>query len=188
VALPASGPAALRDRAVPALAAFGTCAGGPCVFAARNVQGDPAQPAAVPQLWRCDPTAGPARCAPGDWRLAAANGSGDRLLTQLGDATNGAATILAATPRWLYLGFDNGSTGVQLYRAAAAPAAAGDFQGEGGCAAGSLGCQGLGGNGFGDPTVTRVFDFRAITVDGATSLWIVAGDGSGPVRVYRIPD
>jgi hypothetical protein len=188
VPLPASGPAALRDRSVPALAAFGTCATGPCVFAARNVQGDASQPAAVPQLWRCDPAAGPAQCAPGDWRLAAANASGDQLLTQLGDATNGAATVLAATPRWLYLGFDNGSTGVQLYRAAVAPAAAGDFQGEAGCRPGTLGCQGLGGNGFGDPTVTRIFDFRVFTVDGVTSLWITAGDGSGPVRVYRIPD
>jgi hypothetical protein len=158
------------------------------VFAARNVQGDAAQPAAVPQLWRCDPTAGPARCAPADWRLAAANASGDQLLTQLGDATNGAATVLAATPRWLYLGFDNGSTGVQLYRAAVAPAALGDFQGEAGCRPGTVGCHGLGGNGFGDPTVTRIFDFRVFTVDGVTSLWIAAGDGSGPVRVYRIPD
>jgi hypothetical protein len=36
--------------------------------------------------------------------------------------------------------------------------------------------------------VTRIFDFRVFTVDGVTSLWITAGDGSGPVRVYRIPD
>ncbi len=186
VPLPGTAGLSPRDRAVPALAAFATCGSGPCVFAVRNVQGTPTQPSIVPQLWMCSPTAGPAQCAPGDWLLAAANASGDTLLTQLGDQTNGAATILVATPKWLYLGFDNGSTGVQLYRAAVAPQGIADFKGRGGCAAGTAGCQGLGGNGFGDSTVTRVFDAKALTFGGATSLWVTAGDGIGPVRVYRI--
>jgi len=186
VPLPGTAGFSPRDRAVPALAAFGTCAEGPCVFAARNVRGSPTQPAAVPQLWRCSPTAGPAQCAPGDWSLAAPNTSGDTLLTQLGDETNGAATVLVATAKWLYLGFDNGSTGVQLYRAATAPRSIADFRGRSGCAAGTAGCQGLGGNGFGDPAVTRVFDAKALTFGGTTSLWVTAGDGVSPVRVYRI--
>jgi len=180
-------PSAPRDRTVPAVAAFGKCTQGPCVFAIRNVLGSSTQPTVVPQLWRCDPSVGPAQCAPGDWALAAANAAGDSLLSQLGDETNGAATVLVATQHWLYLGYDNGSSGVQLYRAALAPAAVSDFVGTNGCVAGSAGCQGIGGSGFGD-RVTRVFDARAVTVGGNSELWIAVGDGTGPVRVYRIPD
>jgi hypothetical protein len=97
-------------------------------------------------------------------------------------------TVLAATPRWLYLGFDNASTGVQLYRAPAAPAAAADFLGQAGCRAGTTGCQGLLGNGFGDPAVSRIFDFRVVESDGSASLWIAAGDGNRPLQVYRLDD
>jgi hypothetical protein len=120
--------------------------------------------------------------------LAAANTAGDTLLTQMGDETNGAATVLVATPLWLYLGFDNGSTGVQLYRASVAPQSVGDFVGQNGCIAGSSGCQGLGGNGFGDATVTHIFGAQAVTVGGTTSLWIAAGSGSGPERIYQVAE
>jgi hypothetical protein len=190
VAIPALTGGALTPgaRAIPALAGFGECATGICVLAARNVVGTATQPVVVPQLWTCSPSAGPAGCAPEDWTLAVPNTSGDALLTQLGDETNGAVSVLAATARWLYLGFDNGSTGVQLYRTAAAPSAAGDFKGRAGCAAGSAGCQGLGGNGFGRSGNTRVLDARVLTVGGTTALWLVVGDGSGPVAVYRVAD
>ncbi|HXJ79011.1 MAG TPA: hypothetical protein VMS64_10050 [Candidatus Methylomirabilis sp.] len=184
----ASAGSAPASRAVPSLASFGACGGSPCVYAIRNVLGTATEPAAVPQLWRCSPSAGPSQCNPSDWALAAANTSGDTLLSQLGDETNGAATLLVATPNWLYLGFDNGSTGIQVYRASVAPQGVGDFVGENGCVAGTAGCQGLGGNGFGNPKVTRIFDARAITVGGTTGLWIAAGDGSGPVSVYRIAE
>jgi hypothetical protein len=174
------------DRAVPASASFGTCADGSCVYLARNVVGGSSEPTTVPQLWRCSPSAG--QCAPGDWTLAASNGSGDLLLSQLGQATNGALSMLVATPRWLYLGFDNLSTGLQLYRASATPQTVGDFRGASACTAGSTGCQGLGGNGFGDASLTRFFDAKVMTIGGATSLWLTVGDGSGPVRVYRVDD
>ncbi|HVP67812.1 MAG TPA: hypothetical protein VMT17_11175 [Anaeromyxobacteraceae bacterium] len=188
VAFPASGAAAPRDRAVPALASFGLCGSGPCVYAIRNVQGTATQPAAVAQLWRCAPSAGPYECAPGDWSLAAANAAGDTLITQLGDETNGAAAVLAATPQWLYLGLENASTGFQLYRASVAPQGIGDFVGLNGCVAGTAGCQGVGGNGFGNRAATRIFDARALTVGGVTSLWMVVGDGSGPMSVYKVSD
>ena len=140
----------------------------------------------VPQLWQCSPSIGPGQCAPGDWSLAAANGAGDALLSQLGDGTNGAVTLLLTTPHWLYVGFDNASTGIQVYRASTAPKSTGDFSGKNGCIAGTPGCQGLGGNGFGDPTVTHIFDAKALTFGGATAVWLAVGDGSGPVKIYSL--
>ncbi|HTP49932.1 MAG TPA: hypothetical protein VMK42_04465 [Anaeromyxobacteraceae bacterium] len=179
---------AMGDRAVPALASFGSCGAGSCVIAVRNVVGGSGQPAAAPQVWLCRPSGAPGRCLTTDWSLLAPNASGDPLLSQLGDPSNGAASVLVATPRWLYLGFDNAVTGVQLYRAEAAWGGLAGFRGRDGCAAGASGCEGLGGNGFGDPAVTRVFDAKALSLDGATSLWLTAGDGSAPVRVYRVAE
>ncbi len=177
-----------RDRAVPALVGVGACGTGPCLYAARNVQGVGAQPAVVPQLWRCAPSAGAASCAPGDWTLVAPDGDGDPLLTRIGSSTRGAASVLAATPRWLYVAFDDDAGGVQLFRTANAVQLASEFQGLDGCSADISGCQGLGGNGFGGSGVTRVFGAQALTVNGVTSLWLVAGDGVGPVRVFRVDD
>ncbi|MCM2333888.1 MAG: hypothetical protein NDI82_08055 [Anaeromyxobacteraceae bacterium] len=185
-----SGPASagLRpaDLAVPAMAAFGACAAGPCLYLARNVTGD--APAVVGQLWACDPgrTGDPEGCDPGDWTLPAANEAGDRALTQLGDPTNGAVSVLLATPRYLYLGFDNAVTGVQLYRSEVAPASPRDFRGLDGCPAGTAGCQGLGGNGLGIPGLTRFFEARAVTAGGATTVYLAAGDGTAPLRLFAL--
>ena len=184
----AEDPVRANTRGVPALVAFGACGGGPCLYASRNVRGAAGQPALVPQLWRCAPSAGAGRCAPPDWALAAANAAGDPLLSQLGDPSNGAASLLVATPRWLYVGFDNAATGVQLYRTDRDATSIGEFQGRAGCAAGTPGCEGLGGNGLGDPGVTRVLDARALTVGGETALWVVAGDGVGPARLFRVEE
>jgi len=177
------------DRAVPAMTAFGACAGGPCLFLARNVQGT--SPPVVPQLWRCDPTqsGGTDACESGDWSLAAANTSGDRGLTQLGVASNGAASLLLATSHYLYLGFDNAETGVQVYRTEAAPTSALDFRGRDGCVAGTAGCQGLGGNGLGlGTTVTRLFDAKAVTAGGVTTVYLAAGDATSPLRLFAITE
>lgn len=188
--LPASAAAGLTpaDRAVPAMVAFGDCGGGPCLFLARNVQGT--TPAVVPQLWRCDPTAtaDPTACDPGDWSLAAPNSTGDATLTQLDVPTNGAVTLLLATGRYLYLGFDDATTGAQLYRAEAGQPGVADFRGRDGCVAGQPGCEGLGGNGFGDATVTRLFDAEAVTTGGATTLYVAAGDAAAPLRLLAFPE
>jgi len=175
-----------RDRPVAAMASFGSCGAGPCLFAARNVQGT--SPPVVAQLWRCDPAAD-GSCPPQAWRLVAPEGTGDALLTQLGEPTNEAASLLVATSRWLYLGFDNGARGVQLWRAPLAPSAAADFRGRGGCTAGTPGCEPLGGPGLGDPArLTRILDARAMEVGGAAELWLVAGDGAGAARIFRVPE
>jgi hypothetical protein len=188
VSLPGAGPVLPSDRAVASLATFGTCASGPCVFMARNVRGTATQPAAVGQLWRCDPSAGPGACAPGDWALALGNAAGDPALTQAGSETNGAITVLAATRGWLYVGFDNATTGVQVFRSAVVPRSLSDLKGRGGCAAGSVGCEGLGGNGLGRARNTRVLDARVIDSGAGPELWLVVGDGAGAASVYRVAD
>jgi hypothetical protein len=168
-----------RARAVPALVPWQGR-----LLAVRNTQDGP-------QLWSCNPAASgdPAACDPGDWSLVAQNLSGDAQLSQLGDAGNTRATLLVATGAWLYLGFDNGA-GVQLYRTAAAtPVNASDFQGQGGCAAGTAGCQGLGGNGLGDAArSTRFQDGKALSPPGAAGLYFTTGNGSDPARLHRILD
>jgi uncharacterized repeat protein (TIGR01451 family) len=188
VAMTAAGPVLPSDRAVAALAAFGRCGAGPCLFMARNVLGSATQPATVGQLWRCEPTAGPGKCAPGDWTLALASPAGDPARTEAGAETNGALTVLAATRTWLYVGFDNMTTGVQLFRSASVPRSVTDLKGRGGCAASSAGCEGLGGNGFGRARNTRVLDARVLDAGAGPELWLVVGDGTGPASVYRIAD
>jgi hypothetical protein len=174
------------ERAVPAVVGFGACGIGPCLLAARNVTGSGAGPAVVSQLWRCEPSAGPASCTPGDWTLVGPDPD-DPLVTRLG-GSSGAVSILAVTPRWLYVGLDDDVRGVQLFRAARAPSSASDFEGLGGCSAGTAACQGLGGGGLGVAGVTRVFGAATATVDGVGSLWIAAGDGVGPVSIFRVDD
>jgi hypothetical protein len=147
---------------------------------------------AGPQLWACDPTISGdnGQCEPGDWKLVAANTTGDAALTQLNNASNTRITLVASTPTHLYLGFDN-AQGVVLFRsAAAAPATAADFTGESGCSATAhpAGCTGIGGNGLGSASNTRLFDAVGASFTGASYLYLTAGSGSGPVRVYRVPD
>lgn len=169
-----------RTRAVPALVAWGGR-----LHAIRNTSSGP-------QLWVCAPATspGPAQCDPGDWSLAAPNLSGDPQLSQMNDAGNVRATLLAATAAWLYVGFDNAATGVQIYRTTTAtPVNAADFRGEGGCVAGTTGCRGMGGNGLGNPARnTRIQDARALAPPGAAGLYFTTGNGSDPARLYRILD
>jgi hypothetical protein len=166
------------DHAVPAFAVFGGR-----LFAIRNTT-------AGPQLWSCDPglSGDATACDPADWSLAAANATGDRALTQLGDPGNAAATLLLATPSRLYVGFDDAS-GVQIFRTTSATPAARDFEGQGGCAAGTAGCRGLGGVGLGDPAGnTRIYDAKVLTFGGTSAVYVSVGNGAGPVRVYRLND
>jgi hypothetical protein len=173
-------------RAVPALAAFGDCAGGPCLVAARSVAGTAGQPALVPQLWTCAPAAAPAACDPGDWTLAAPDPD-DPQVTRLGAPGHGPASLLAATDRWLYVGLDDDARGARLYRTARAPRAASDLVGRAGCSAAASTCEGLGGNGLG-AGATRFAGAVRADVGGVPTLWILAGDGSGPLVLLRIAD
>jgi hypothetical protein len=152
------------------------------LYAARNTT-------AGPQIWACTPGSDLA-CDPGDWALIAPNTSGDSQLSQFNDPDNASVSLLVATPSHLYIGFDDATDGVRLYRSStSAPLALSDFQGLGGCSAsaGSASCPGLGGNGLG-AGVTRIFDGRALSYGGADYLYLTAGTGTGGVTVFRVPE
>lgn len=157
------------------------------LYALRNLV-DPSAGRA-PQLWSCDPAGGvdPTGCDPGDWTLIAADASG---LTRFGNTNATAATLLVATPAHLYIGFDDAAGGVRLYRTSAGlPLTAADFTGSGGCSAADPACPGLGGNGLGDPVAnTRILDAKAIPFGGSTLVHVTVGNGTGPVRLFRLPE
>jgi hypothetical protein len=79
-------------------------------------------------------------------------------------------------------------TGTQLYRSEVVPTGVGDFRGRNGCLAGTAGCEGLGGNGFGSATVTRLFDARSVAGGADTNLYVLAGDATAPLRLYSLPE
>jgi hypothetical protein len=175
------------DRAIPAMATFNGR-----LFVARNTT-------AGPQLWSCTPSSG-TQCSRGDWSLVAANTVGDTLLTQFNDSDNAAITLLAATSQHLYVGFNNATRGVVVYRAASPPAptnpAALDisqFRGrldgpavDPTCRGPGTACPGFGGDGLGLGAVTtRIFDGKVFNLSGAENLYVAAGDGTGPVRIFR---
>jgi hypothetical protein len=96
-------------------------------------------------------------------------------------------SLLVATDRWLYVGLDGAAGGARLFRAPRAPAAASDFQGSGGCSAAEPSCEGLGGNGLG-VGATRIAGAARADVDGVPAVWILAGDGSGPLVLLRVSE
>ena len=100
---------------------------------------------------------------------------------------NAAITLLVATQDFLYVGFDNSVDGVFLVRTAAdAPTAMSDFEGDSSCVAGVAGCEGIGGNGFGDPATNPQFlSSLAIAGSGTEYLYLLTGGGSGPLQLYR---
>jgi hypothetical protein len=131
-------------------------------------------------------------CDAGDWSLVAANSTGTTPLTQFDDAGNTAISLLVATPRSLFVGFNNAAKGVVVLRTSAAAAATrADFVGKDGCSAAQLsaGCQGLGGYGLGQgAAVSRLFDGVVTGATGSESLYLTAGNGTGPVGLYRLMD
>ncbi|XXF80679.1 hypothetical protein P2318_13275 [Myxococcaceae bacterium GXIMD 01537] len=170
------------DKAVPRLVVFG-----PWLYLARNTPEGP-------QLFVCRPnTSGDsAHCEPDDWFLVAPNTRAgmDGTLTQFDNPANTALTLLAATPRHLVLGFNNSREGIVLMRSEGSnPANTADFRGGAACVASQHPevCAGLGGNGLG-VGATRIFDGEALSFDGQVSVYLTAGDGSGPVRVFRLAD
>jgi hypothetical protein len=167
------------DRAVPAMASYGGR-----LFAARNAT-------AGPQLWACTPSSG-TQCSPGDWSLVAGNNVGNPHLTQFNDPSNNAITLLAATSQHLYVGFNNLTRGVVVYRAASTAATdISDFHGRldgpavgGSCTGAGTACPGFGGDGLG-LGATRIFDGKVFNLSAAENLYLAVGTGTSPVSIYR---
>jgi hypothetical protein len=166
-----SGDLVPADKAIPAVVAWNGR-----LFAARNTT-------LGPQLWMCDPGADLA-CDPADWRLVAANGKLNPKLSQFDDSANHEVSLLAATASHLYVGFDN-ANGVQLYAAATAtPVNRADFAGSGGCNAAQPACAPVGGAGLG-VGAKKFFDGKSLTFPSGERLFVAAGDGVTPVRLFR---
>ena len=167
------------DRAVPQLAVFGGR-----LFMARNTT-------TGPQLWSCNPAIGGdlARCEPAEWMLVAPNTTGDALLTTFNDPRVTAIAMVTATPLYLYVGFDS-SAGVQVFRTASpAASAAADFEGENACSAAQhpATCAGLGGNGIGEASDTKILDGKALAFATYSMLWLTVGNGTSTLRLVTIP-
>ncbi|HEY0096263.1 MAG TPA: hypothetical protein VGB96_18180, partial [Archangium sp.] len=165
------------DKAVPQLAVFQGR-----LYLARNTT-------VGPQLFACDPakTGSATDCDPDDWALVAANSTGGSQLTQFDNPANTALSLLVATSRSLFVGFDNGTQGVVVLRTShPQPALRSDFTGADECSAAQhpAGCEGLGGSGLGEG-VTRIFDGKAL---GTGTVYLTAGTGSGPAGLYRLVD
>ncbi len=151
------------------------------LFAIRNTRGGP-------QLWCCEPgrRGDPLVCDASDWYLVAGDAT---YLTRLGQATATSASLLVATPTHLFVGLDDPTRGVHLFRTAVPDSlVASDFTGRDGCLAGTPACEGIGGDGFGAPAqLVRIFDATAIqTPDGHAAVYLTAGDGVGPARAVRV--
>jgi hypothetical protein len=132
----------------------------------------------VPQLWKCIPD-GNGECQKGGWSLVAENSSSGR--TNFGNANNKQVTLLIANGSRLYVGFDNTTDGLQIWRtkdpvanpSSANPSSASDFEQ-------------IGGNGLGYPgTYKRLWSSITITSGSDYYIYVSAGDGSQPVAIFR---
>jgi hypothetical protein len=142
------------------------------VYLGRNTE-------AGPLLWRCD-LATEADCDAAGWKRVAASGEPDDRLS-----------LLVVSGGSLYVGYDNPVSGVRVYRASVpVPSSGADFTGEGGCRADAPGCEGLGGNGFGEPWLnTRLLGAVPVGPEGREGLYFsVASEAGGPARLYRQED
>lgn len=160
------------DKVVPALAAWQGR-----LYLARNTL------AGVPEIWvftpRHDALGNFLGCAPdrSDWR---------RIATNFADAGNVRATALFATAAYLYVGYDNATSGVQVFRSSnPAPGSESQFTGRLSCTAP---CEPVGRAGFGDPTNVRFLDARAMLFGGVDQVWATVGTSSSTVRVFRISE
>ncbi len=138
----------------------------------------------VPQLWKCDPTnagadaTNPTTCESGEWSLVAENASTGK--TNMNVSTNKKVSVLVKNGSQLYMGYDNATTGIQMWRTKSGvtnPATESDFEP-------------IGGNGFGD-TSNNLELYSAVSLEqsGSYYVYVTAGrPGSTPVqplRVYR---
>ncbi len=130
------------------------------LYVIRNTVGSPGGP----QLWKYDEFV---------WSLVADNGSG---LTDMGDIKNSSVTLLVVNGDRLYIGYDNDTSGIQIWRTAAGvtdPAIEADFEP-------------VSTDGFGDPANNqRIYHGLSISDGGTDYLWLLSGKSGGSIRVYR---
>jgi hypothetical protein len=125
----------------------------------------------VPQLWKCTP-GGDGHCDAGDWSLVAQNGTTGK--TNFGDINNRKITLLSKNGSYLYVGFDNAVTGIEVWRTNVAnPSSEGDFSQ-------------IGGDGFGSGTnITEIYSNISLQSGSIHYLYLSIGKNGVPVKVHR---
>lgn len=131
----------------------------------------------IPQLWKCSP-GGDGFCDAGEWSLVAENGTTGK--TNMGVSTNKELSIIVKNGSKLYIGYDNPTTGVQIWRTkdgVSDPTSESDFEQ-------------IGANGLGDASNNlELYSAVSLHQDGSYYVYITTGrPGSTPVqplRVYR---
>jgi hypothetical protein len=153
--LPSTNKLIPSDKAFPAMAVFNNK-----LYVIRNTK----DMSNRPQLWKYDGIT---------WTIVADNGSG---ITDMGNGNNSAASLLVVNGDQLYLGYDNSTDGVQLWRTVVGvtdPSIEADFEP-------------VSTDGFGDPANNqRVYHGVSISSGGEDFLWLLSGKSGGSVRVYR---
>ncbi len=148
-----------------------TCTGSGC---SDDVSCSAAGGTTVPQLWKCDPTIGGnvSECDANEWTLVAENGATGK--TNMNDGNNTHVTLLVANGSYLYVGFDNATTGVEIWRTNVAnPTAEGDFF--------QIGLDGLG-----NAAANQQIYSATSVQDGIDYyLYVSTGKSGSPVSVYR---
>jgi len=143
------------EKAFPAMAVFNNN-----LYIIRNTVGSPGGP----QLWKYDGSI---------WSLVADNGIG---ITDMSYSNNNSITLLIVNGDRLYVGYDNSTEGIQIWRTSAGvtdPVSALDFEPV------SI-------DGFGDPAENqRIYHGLSISNGGTDYLWLLCGKSGGSVRVYR---
>jgi hypothetical protein len=143
------------DKAFPAMAVFNNK-----LYVIRNTK----DLSDRPQLWKYDGIT---------WSIVADNGSG---ISDMGNADNSAASLLVVNGDRLYIGYDNSSNGVQLWRTVLGvtdPNIEADFEP-------------VSTDGFGDPVNNqRIYHGLSISSGGEDYLWLLSGKSGGTVSVYR---
>jgi hypothetical protein len=140
------------DKAFPAMAEFNGK-----LYVIRNTT-------TGPQLWKYDGIA---------WSLVANNGAG---LTTMGNPNNTASSLMVVNGDHLYIGYDNGIEGAQLWRTVFGvtdPNIEADFEA-------------VSTDGFGDPAINqRIYHGLSISSGGVDYLWVLSGSSGGSMNVYR---
>ncbi|KPJ82515.1 MAG: hypothetical protein AMS17_18920 [Spirochaetes bacterium DG_61] len=143
------------EKAIPQMALFNNK-----LYIIRNTIGSPNGP----QLWKYDGV---------NWSLVANNGMG---ITDMGNINNLYISLLVVNGDRLYIGYDNDTDGIQLWRTVAGitdPEFDSDFEP-------------VLTDGLGDPANNqRIYHGLSITDGGTDYLWLLCGKDGGNVRVYR---
>jgi hypothetical protein len=131
------------------------------------------------QLWKCVPATVGGDCNPANWSLVmqrSASGS-PAPATDVRERNNAYSTLLVANGDYLYVGFDNSSTGVEIWRTnnsgASGPSGYGDFAQ-------------IGSDGLGDGTLYKSL-WSTISVNQGADyyIYVSAGNGVQPVAIFR---